>query len=175
MINSLFKAKKIEKIYFFISFFIVSLLQLKSNLLMLYIPLLLCILIFGYFYMDKVVQLIIMFNFSFVFLTLNQIMPLFSGNQIYYLPAILKDKVGLLNFDFNANITYPYPSYKFLVETIIDIFGINILNILDFLALLISFFLLCYVSFLFFKKNYISFTLIVLVLLSPGILQFLFV
>lgn len=175
MINSLFKAKKIEKIYFFISFFIVSLLQLKSNLLMLYIPLLFCILIFGYFYMDKVVQLIIMFNFSFVFLTLNQIMPLFSGNQIYYLPAILKDKIGLLNFDFNANITYPYPSYKFLVETIIDIFGINILNILDFLALLISFFLLCYVSFLFFKKNYISFTLILLVLLSPGILQFLFV
>ena len=55
-------------------------------------------------------------------------MPLFSGNQ-YILPSILKDTVGVLIFDYNANITYPYPSYKFLVETLIAIFGLNVLNI----------------------------------------------
>ena len=175
MIRNLLNSNKFEKTFLLLSFLIVALLQLKSNLLVFYIPLLFCILIFGYFYLDKLLQSLIMYNFSFIFLTLNHVMPLFSGNQIYYLPSILKDTVGVLIFDYNANITYPYPSYKFLVETLIDIFGLNVLNILNFLCLFISFFLMCYVSFLFFKKNYITYSLIILVLLSPGILQFLFV
>ena len=148
MIRNLLNSNKFEKTFLLLSFLIVALLQLKSNLLVFYIPLLFCILMFGYFYLDKLIQSLIMYNFSFIFLTLNHVMPLFSGNQIHYLPSILKDTVGVLIFDYNANITYPYPSYKFLVETLIDIFGLNVLNILN---------VLCFI-FIFQKKLYYVFS-----------------
>ena len=72
-------------------------------------------------------------------------------------------------------ITYPYPVYKFFVVQLIDLVNINVLNYLNFLALFTIFFVICLVSYSFFKETFFTFGLITLILLSPSIMQFLFV
>ena len=154
------------------TFVILFILQFKSNLLPLYFPLLLLITVIGYF-KKRLIHLIVLLNLSFIYLTINQVSQMFSGNQLNYLPTIMKENFGIFELDFTSNITYPY--YKYLNTQLIDLFNINILNYLNFLSLLMIFFMFCLISYSFFRKNYLTYGLIAIVLLSPSILQFLFV
>lgn len=156
------------------TFVILFILQFKSNLLPLYFPLLLLITIIGYF-KKRLIHLIVLLNLSFIYLTINQVSRMFSGNQLNYLPTIMKENFGIFELDFTSNITYPYPVYKYLNTQLIDLFNINILNYLNFLSLLMIFFMFCLISYSFFRKNYLTYGLIAIILLSPSILQFLFV
>ena len=99
---------------------------------------------------------------------------MYSGNQLNYLPPIIKENFEIFQLDFTANITYPYPVYKFFVVQLIDLVNINVLNYLNFLALFTIFFVICLVSYSFFKETFFTFGLITLILLSPSIMQFLF-
>ena len=106
------------------TFVILFILQFKSNLLTLYFPLLLLITVIGYF-KKRLIHLIVLLNLSFIYLTINQVSKMFSGNQLNYLPTIMKENFGIFELDFTSNITYPYPVYKYLNTLLIDLFNIN--------------------------------------------------
>ena len=75
------------------TFVILFILQFKSNLLPLYFPLLLLITVIGYF-KKRLIHLIVLLNLSFIYLTINQVSQMFSGNQLNYLPTIMKENFG---------------------------------------------------------------------------------
>ena len=165
---------KIEITGVVVTFLILIFLQMKSNLMPLYFPLFLFVIAIGY-YRKIILQMIVILNLSFIYLTVNQVSEMYSGNQLNYLPPIIKENFEIFQLDFTANITYPYPVYKFFVVQIIDLVNINVLNYLNFLALFTIFFVICLVSYSFFKETFFTFGLITLILLSPSIMQFLFV
>ena len=168
------KLNKIEITGVVLSFFILFISQFKSNLIPLYIPLFLVVGIIGYL-QKRFVHLVVILNLSFTFLTINQVSKMFSGNQLNYLPTIIKESFEIFEFDFTSNITYPYPVYKLLNTQLIDLFNFNILNYLNFLSQITIFFVFCLISYSFFRKNYFTYGLVAMVLLSPSVLQFLFV
>ncbi len=165
---------KIEITGVVVTFLILIFLQMKSNLMPLYFPLFLFVIAIGY-YRKIILQMIVILNLSFIYLTVNQVSEMYSGNQLNYLPPIIKENFEIFQLDFTANITYPYPVYKFFVVQLIDLVNINVLNYLNFLALFTIFFVICLVSYSFFKETFFTFGLITLILLSPSIMQFLFV
>ena len=76
------------------TFVILFILQFKSNLLPLYFPLLLLITVIGYF-KKRLIHLIVLLNLSFIYLTINQVSQMFSGNQLNYLSTIMKENFGI--------------------------------------------------------------------------------
>ena len=104
-----------EKIIFFWSISVIVYLQTKNNLTKIYLPFLILFLVMIYLiFRDKnILKYINLINLSFIYITFNEIGSVFAGNNLNYLPSILKDSVGIFKYDFTANTTYPYPAFKF--------------------------------------------------------------
>ena len=78
----------------------------------LYFPLFLFVIAIGY-YRKIILQMIVILNLSFIYLTVNQVSEMYSGNQLNYLPPIIKENFEIFQLDFTANITYPYQFISF--------------------------------------------------------------
>ena len=167
----------IEKLIFYWSFIIIFLLQTKSNLIYIYFLFLIFFLGIVYFVSNQkeIYKYLNIFNLSFIYITFNTVGKVFSGNNLNYLPSILKDSIGIFKNDYTANFTYPYPAFKFLTESFINLFGINSLIYLNFLSGIFVFIIFCLVQALLNKATYQLLNIFFLFFLTPGLFQFLFI
>ena len=166
-----------EKIIFFWSISVIVYLQTKNNLTKIYLPFLILFLVMIYLiFRDKnILKYINLINLSFIYITFNEIGSVFAGNNLNYLPSILKDSVGIFKYDFTANTTYPYPAFKFLLEIIIDWFGLNVLIYLNFFSGMFVFITFGLVNIYLFKTGYQLLNIIFLFILTPGLFQYVFI
>lgn len=99
-------------------------------------------------------------------LVINSVDLPLSRNHFSYMPNILSTYSNILSTDFQANITFPYPSFKFLTLFLIDLFGLNILNFLNFLTyFLIILFTVLFIYFLF-PRSYLLISISYILLIS---------